>query len=58
LAIAADINIPRFDMQIKKRLNFKMDVVFFESRKSEQNENAGIAVNIFRLILIGREYYE
>jgi len=35
-----------------------MDVVFFESRKSEQNENAGIAVNIFRLILIGREYYE
>jgi len=49
LAIAADINIPRFDMQTK-RLNFKIDVVFFESRKSEQNENAGIAVNIFRLI--------
>ena len=44
-------------MQIK-RLNLKMDVVFFESRKSEQNKNAGIAVNIFRLILIGREYYE
>jgi len=43
---------------IRKRLNFKMDLVFFELRESEQNENAGIAMNIFRLILIGREYYE
>jgi len=48
LAIAVDNNIPGFDMQIK-RLNFKMDVVLFESRKSEQNEYAGIAVKIYRL---------
>jgi hypothetical protein len=49
LTIAADINIPGFDMQTK-RLNFKMDMVFFELRKSEQNENAGIGTKIHRLI--------
>jgi len=46
LAISADINIPGFDMQIK-RLNFTMDVVLLESRKTEQNEYAGIAVKMF-----------
>jgi len=49
LPIAADINIPGIDMQTK-RLHFKMDLLFFGERKSEQNENAGIAVKIFRPI--------
>jgi len=31
-----------------KRLIFKMDLVFFGARKSEQNENAGIAMKIYR----------
>ena len=35
-------------MQIK-RLNLKMDVIFFAVRKSEQNENADIAMKIYRL---------
>jgi len=47
LAITADINIPGLDMQTK-RLNFKMDVVLFGVRRSEQNEIAGIVKNVYR----------
>jgi hypothetical protein len=33
-----------------KRLHFKMDLLFFGERKSEQNENTSIAMNIHWLI--------